>query len=181
MDVIHLIFFNMRDTNVLLEVMGRFKGDNGDIIHIIPLANITYLGIRICMWLERLAALLKEKGKNNFPDFCDMEGYMLSVADIDSMFYPTLEEIQIHRNINLADCIPRGLNVWEHYQCNLSFRRGAEKHALDNGVKENVINFFHMWSEYKESEGKQPGFNMLENYATGTTTRYLQLRFVNNI
>ena len=63
------------------------------------------------MWLERLLALLKEKGKTNSPAFCDMEGYMLSTADIESAFHPIMAEIQIHRDRNLVESIPRGLNV----------------------------------------------------------------------
>ena len=50
------------------------------------------------MWLERLVSLLKEEGKTNFPAFCEMEGYMLSVTAIESVFRPILEDIQIHRD-----------------------------------------------------------------------------------
>ena len=36
------------------------------------------------------------------------------------------------------------------------FGRGAENKALDNGVKQNVINFVHRCSEYKRIKGKHP-------------------------
>ena len=55
-----------------------------------------------------------------------------------------------------------------------------ENKALDNGVKENVINFFHIWSDYIGSKGKRPGLNMLEQCEVVANTRYLQLRFVKN-
>ena len=71
--------------------------------------------------MERLVALLKEKGKTNCPEFYDMEGYMLSEADTEREFHLIMEEIKIHRDRNLADSIPRGLNVLEHYWCNHSF------------------------------------------------------------
>ena len=45
------------------------------------------------------------------PAFCDMEGYMLSTAAIESLFHQILEEIQIYRDRNLAESIRRGLNV----------------------------------------------------------------------
>ena len=99
------------------------------------------------MWLQRLLALLKEEWENNCPAFCDMEGYMLSAAAMESVLYPIPEEIQIHRDRNLADSIPRGMNVLENYRCNRHFCRGAENQALDTGVRENVINFVHRWSE----------------------------------
>ena len=92
-----------------------------------------------------------------------------------------MENIQIHRDLNLGDSIPRGLNFQEHYLCNISFCREVGNYALDNSVKENVINFVHRWSEYKRRKVKQPGFNILEHYAEVANKRYLQLSFVKSL
>ena len=99
----------------MVAVMVRFKGEDGNRIHLIPLANVTSSGIRIRMCLERLATLIKEYGKTNHPAFFDMEGYMLYETAIKIVFHMILEEIHIHRDINLADSMPRYLNVQEHY------------------------------------------------------------------
>ena len=123
------------------------------------------------MWLERLVSLLKEEGKTNLPKLYDMDFYMLSAAAIKSVFHPIMEDIQIYRDINLDESIPRGMNVRENYWWNNSFQIGVENQALDNGVKETVINFTHRWSEYEVSKGKHPGFNILEHYAAGANTR----------
>ena len=45
---------------MLVAVMGRFKGENGEGIHLLPLVNVTSLRIRIHMWLDRLLSLLKD-------------------------------------------------------------------------------------------------------------------------
>ena len=95
----------------MVAVMGRFNREDADRMHILPLVDTTLPWIRICMWLERLVALLKKKGKTDCPDFCDMKGYMLSMDAIGNVFCPILEETQIHRYRNLAEYIPRGLNV----------------------------------------------------------------------
>ena len=110
--------------------MGKFKGEDGEIMHLLPLLNVTLSGIRIRMWLERLLALLKEEGKKNCPAFCDMEGYMLSVTAILSVFHPILGDIHIQRDRKLADSIPRGLNVRENYRCNCYFGIGEINQAL---------------------------------------------------
>ena len=81
-DGIHLLKHDRREPRVLVAVMGRFKGEDINIMHLFPLVNVTSSGIRIRMWLERLVSLLKEEGNNNFPAFCDVEGYMLSAAAI---------------------------------------------------------------------------------------------------
>ena len=46
---------------MLVSVMGRFKGENDNRMHLLPLVNVTSSGIRIHMWLEKLVALLKEE------------------------------------------------------------------------------------------------------------------------
>ena len=76
--------------------------------------------------MERLVALLKEEGKTNCPELYDMEGYMLSEADTESEFHLIMEEIRIHRDRNLADYIPRGMNVRENYRQNRSFHRSVK-------------------------------------------------------
>ena len=58
---------------MLVTVMGRLKGENSNIIYLLPSLNVNSLGIRIRMWLDRLVALLKEERKTNCPAFCDME------------------------------------------------------------------------------------------------------------
>ena len=60
MDGIHLGKYNRREPHVLMTVMGRFKGEDGNRMHLFPLANVTSSGIRIHMWLERLVALLNK-------------------------------------------------------------------------------------------------------------------------
>ena len=96
---------------MLAAVMGILKGEDGNRMHLLPLVNVTLSGIRIRMWLEMLSSLSKEEANTNFPAFCDMEGYMFSEAEIESVFNPILEEIQIHGERKLVDSIPRGLNV----------------------------------------------------------------------
>ena len=53
--------------------------------------------------------------KTHLPALCNMGDYMLSAADIESVFHPILEDINICRDRNLVVSIPIGLNVREHY------------------------------------------------------------------
>ena len=111
---------------MIVAPLGQFKSEDGDRLHVFPLVNETGSGIRICIWLERLVALLKSEKKTNCPAFCDEEGYQLSAGDIERVFHPILEELQSSVNPTLAGLIPRGISVVDHYQCSRSFRRGAE-------------------------------------------------------
>ena len=44
---------------MIVSVMGIFKGEEGDRMHLLPLINVTQPGISIRVCLERLLALLK--------------------------------------------------------------------------------------------------------------------------
>ena len=54
MDGIHLGKNYRREPHVLVAFMGIFKGEYGNIMHLLPSLNVTLSGIRIRMWLERL-------------------------------------------------------------------------------------------------------------------------------
>ena len=82
MDSIHLGKHDRREHCILVAVMVIFKREDGYIMHLLLIVNLTSSGIRICMWLERLVALLKEEGKNNSPAFFDIEVYIFYVAAI---------------------------------------------------------------------------------------------------
>ena len=60
MDVINLGKHYSRVPHVLVAVMGIFKGEDCNRMHLLPFVNLTLSGIRIHMFLYRLIALLKE-------------------------------------------------------------------------------------------------------------------------
>ena len=123
----------------------------------------------------KISGFFEDRRKKELSTFCDEEGYMLSASSIESVFHPILEEIQDHRNMSLAYSITIRIDVKEHYRYNPYFRRRVENQELDNGLDNSVINFVHRWSDFEGSKGKQTGFNMLEHYAAGANTQYLQI------
>ena len=165
--------------HVVVSLVGKFKGEEGDRMHVLCLANITSSGIRIRNWLERVAGILQQEGLTRGPAFCDKEGYMLSATDIESVFHPFLIEMQLEDRY--ADLLPRGIKVEENYLCYRSFRRGAEVTALNKGLSKTVVEFVHRWSKFEQNKGKIPGFNMLEHYAEGARMRPTQILFSSSL
>ena len=164
-----------RCPHILIPLLGRFKGEEGDRMHVIPIANQTRSGINVRLWLERLVSLLKQEGKTNCPAFCDRDSYLLRPSDIEGVIHPILREMQDLPKYH--DVIPRSLDVSVWYRLERSCRRGAENTALDQGLHPNVINFVHRWSEFERNKGRLPGFDMMQHYAAGSKTRYMQLQF----
>ena len=164
-----------RCPHVLVPLLGRFKSEEGDRMHVIPIVNKTRSGIKVRLWLERLVILLKSEKRTNCPAFCDEEGYLLQASTLEGVIHPILREMQGTKQHR--DEIPSTLDVTIWYRLARSCRRGAENTALDQGMSETVVNFVHRWSKFERNKGRQPGFNMMEHYAAGSKTRYMQLQF----
>ena len=104
-----------KQPHVLVAAMGRLKGEDGDRMHVFPLVNVTKSGIRIRVWLERVACLLDFEDRRSCPAFCDESGYQLESKDVEKVFHPILQSIQ--RNVNFPDLVPYGLDVTVHCRC----------------------------------------------------------------
>ena len=161
--------------HVLLPVIGFFKSESGERMHVFSLANKTQSGIEVRLWLERVVEVLTKENKRFCPAFCDEEGFMLQSADVEQIMHPLLIELQGRRD--LEQHLPPGIDVSKFYKCDRSFRRGAVSTAASNGVPEETRNFVHRWSSFETNRGKLPGFNMMQHYADGERTRPLQLKF----
>ena len=78
--------------HVTVALVGRFKGEEGDRMHVLPIANKSRSGIPFRLWLERLAFQLDKEDRKNCPAFCDLDGYQLSQSDMERVFHPILEQ-----------------------------------------------------------------------------------------
>ena len=161
--------------HVLVPVLGFFKGENGERLHVFTLANNNKSCIRVRVWLERVVAILKSEGQSGGPAFCDHKGYMLHSDDVEGILHPILRKLQ--GSPGLEQSLPAGIDVELFYRCERSFRRGAENTALVRKVSNEAIAFVHRWSIYEGNRGRPPYFDMLRYYADGDSTRPLQLEF----
>lgn len=167
--------YDKRCPHVIVPLLGRFKSEDGDRMHVIPIVNETRSGIKVRLWLERLVVLLRDEERTNGPAFCDEEGYLLQASTLEDIIHPILMEMQTIPKYK--DEIPPSLDVTSWYRLARSCRRGAENTALDQGTSPEIVNFVHRWSKFEKNKGRLPGFDMMEHYAAGNKTRYLQLQF----
>ena len=161
--------------HVIVALLGRFKAEGGDRMHVFTLANETSSGVRNRFWLEKVVRIFRRERKKNCPAFCDEAGFMLSAKDIEGVMHPILRKLQ--KTKEYSNDIPNKLEIEKTYRCYRSFRKGAENTALRNGVNEKTINFVHRWSMMEERRGALPGFNMLSHYADGVAQRPTMLKF----
>jgi hypothetical protein len=167
-------------SHVVVSLLGRFKGEDGDRMHVFALASESGSGIKTRALLEKVAEILSEEKKEECPAFCDKEGFQLTERFVEDEFlHPILESLQSSNWGNGA--ISKGLSVRTSYRCFRSLRRGANITATNKGVSESTINFVHRWNKFELKRGRQPGFDMIQHYADGVNTRPLQISYSSSV
>ena len=166
--------------HVVVSLLGRFKGEDGDRMHVFALAAESGSGIKTRVLLERVVEIHEKERKEECPAFCDEEGFLLTEKFVEEEFlHPILESMQASGWGN--GTVPKGLVVRSLYRCFRSLRRGANITATNKGVKETTINFVHRWDKYETKRGRQPGFDMIQHYADGINTRPLQICYSSSV
>jgi len=166
--------------HVVIALLGRFKSEDGDRMHVFCLASESKSGIKTRKLLERVVGIHELENKEECPAFCDEEGYLLTERFVEDEF---LHPILIHLQTSgwEGGSIPKGVDVKTFYRCYRSLRRGADITAANNGVSKTTIDFVHRWDKFENNRGSQPGFNMMEHYADGINTRPLQISYTSSV
>ena len=157
--------------HVVVALLGFFKAESGERMHVFSLANTTRTGIRVRVWLERVVRILLSEGKRECPAFCDEEGYILTHHHVEEVIHPIIELLQ--GSAELGQALPKGVDVETFYRCDRSFRRGSATTALVHKVKRETIEFVNRWRSFERNKGKSPSLQMLWHYADGESTRPL--------
>lgn len=148
--------------HVVVPLMGRFKGENGERNLMLCLAKVTKSGINVRRWVERLGNLLttERRNKSSGPAFCDKEGTVLERWRVNAELYKALTKVQAER----PDLISSDINVDETYSIHRSFRRGATTRAREAKVPKDVIELNNRWSKVQRNSGGMPRLPMTELY-----------------
>jgi len=146
---------------VMIPLLGRFKNEDGERYHLAPLAFETASGIKVGLWVNRLADLKKTHLHHKGPAFSGRDGKLLQSSWIEMEILDRLHSIQSAR----PDLIPRDLNVYEEYGISRSFRRGATTHARNQKVSEGDINLINRWRQVEGAQGRRPKLRMQDHYS----------------
>ena len=69
--------------HVVVALLGFFKAEGGERMHVFSIANLTASGVRVRTWLERVVKILEHEKKRGCPAFCDDEGYILTSNQVE--------------------------------------------------------------------------------------------------
>lgn len=148
--------------HVVLPLMGRFKGENGERNLMFLLATSTKSGIQIRRWIERLSNLLitENRHRRAGPAFCDELGYVYDRGRMNGELFQALKKVQTDR----PDLISAGVEFEETHNIHRSFRRGATTRAREAKVPKDIVELNNRWKKVERKSGGMPNLSMQDLY-----------------
>ena len=151
---------------VWIILSGKVKGQGSPTLHELRSAPVTKSGINVQHWRDRLLLVHDKAGRKEGPAICDPEGFVLSMAAMNELFWTVLEEIYdedpeaFPKAISSVDDIREKINIFR------TLRRSSNSHVMNGGkVSGPDINIVERWRKYHLSQGKEPGEEMHVSYA----------------
>lgn len=162
---------------VVIPLFGKFKGESGDISHLIPCVEVTNSGLKI---RETLSLLIRSKGAFGLcfgPAMCNHKGVLYKTFELDEMLIDVLEEIHQDDPHSFPPDILSREQLQQRYQCFRTFRRTSDSHALNCKIKKLDIQIVNRWSKVERAGGKLPSMEMQHHYAEFATLLEPFLRY----
>jgi DNA-binding XRE family transcriptional regulator len=149
------------ESHVVAPLLGRFKNEQGERCHMLPMASRTQSGLNPREWLERLALMNQEKDRRNGPAFADKAGNVAKASSYEMKFHEAL----LHIQENHPRLIPPTVDVVEEYGIDRSLRRGSLTHARNMGVSGSDLDLINRWRLVEKAQGRKPAMRMRDHYS----------------
>ncbi len=146
--------------HVFITFIGKFKGETGIDAHLLALASETLSGIEMRWWVEQLIRIRLSEGCISGPAFGNEHGRVGTIREYDAMLHHFLQEIQREDQDLLDD--QESLDRYSFYR---TFRKTATGRARGAGLDSDTINTMNRWKTVERAKGKQPQWNMVDNYS----------------
>ena len=96
--------------HIMVTLRGRFKGETGGKWHMLPLVDVTGLGIEISRLVGRwLEIMVEEEARMEDWMFQHREGNRMNISDMDEVFQQVLRRVKLEE----VGLIPEGVEVAE--------------------------------------------------------------------
>ena len=149
--------------HVIVPIMGRFKGENGERCHLLALADKTSSGINIRHSIEVLLRLRTKFNINSIWLFTDLNGEKVAFDVMNDIILERLEQI---KDKDIEDILGlRKFNIREDFSINRSFRRGSSTAAQIKKVPTEIIELANRWKKLERAKGRRAKMSMIETYA----------------
>jgi len=150
---------------VVVALLGEVKGEHGERQHLLPTVDETTSGLQVRRWLRRTIATNYMHGRTTGPAFCDEQGKVLTMRDMNECFHEALGAVFArHPSLFLAD-IKTQQDIEDKYDVNRSFRRGSDSRAISMQVSGLDIDVVNRWAAKEKAGTCRPNHKMKHHYS----------------
>ena len=170
-------FFGRDADEVVVPLLGRFKGEHHVKQHLMISVAVTGSGIQVRRWIELSLAAHKIAGRSEGPLFVNGAGEQSTTADMNEMFLELLCEIY-EENPKLFGLDVTCVGVLsEKFIVFRSFRRGSESRAVAMKVSEADRYVVNRWKKEEKAGTGKVSHNIGQHYVDIAMVKESFLRY----
>jgi hypothetical protein len=152
-DLEGLIKYHVEESDeVVIPLLGRFKGEHQVKQHLLMSCGTTSSGIRVKQWIRRILAVHRAWGRSTGPVFANRDGYQVSTSEMNELFLQILGEVYEEQPSLFGVDVNDVSDLSDKYNVFRSFRRGSESRAVAMKVSEADRYVVNRWKK-KEAAG----------------------------
>ena len=149
-----------RIPHVALALLGRFKGEEGEKWHILPVADVTRSNFPTRQWFERGLRRRLGAGRRSGWYFQRATGRQARLRDYDDDFRGLVKDAWA----SVLDLIPASVDVDEDISLWRSLRRGSTTEVGNQELRPDYIEMNNRWRKREKAKGAAPSMSMRETY-----------------
>jgi len=157
-------FWDRSDEYVTIVLLGRLKGEQHDLQHLIPCANETSTGIPIRKLIKNHLRLKELSSLVEGPAISSREEKLLTPKFVDDTIHELLTDIFQSSSNLFPPSIDDPEKILSSYQCFRTFRRTSATRATEMGIATPDVNAINKWQETRSEKGKKKTSNMYQHY-----------------
>ena len=163
---------------VVIPLLGRFKGEHHAKQHLLMSRGITGSGIQVKQWVRRMLVVHRAAGRISGPLFVNDHGYQLTTSEMNEAFLDLLGEIYDEDPALFAkEIIQDASDLPDKYNVFRSFRRGSESRAVAMKVSEPDRYIVNRWKKKEAAGANKMAQSIDQHYVDITLVNDAFLRY----
>ena len=164
-------------SHVVIPLLGRFKGEDNDRLHLMVSVSVTPSGLDPRFWVEKLVELNTAEGNRRGPALVTRKAEVISSAFINERFHELLEEVHVSHPLLFPDKV----DIRDNYSVFRSLRRGSTARVVDMQLPESEINLHNRWRSIESKRGQRSAKTMCDYYTDLRLVLRARLRYTQSL
>lgn len=157
-------FFDNESDEVVVPLLGRFKGEHHVKQHLLTSCGVTGSGLKVKRWIELAMAVHRLEGRTKGPLFVNDSGYQSTTSDMNELFLEVLSEIFEDQPKLFGYDVVELSDLTDKYNVFRSFRRGSESRAVAMKVSEADRYIVNRWKRKEKAGTKKVHHSIDQHY-----------------